>query len=494
MDISQDVISSAGLSPKTPDLIYGDVLSAYGQKDAALKAKAGIQVNVTQLNADKATALAPKMDEMAKSAEAPPPEAPKLERAPAYEKPTLTPKEVQDNFGLLMAASMLVGASSRAPFYGVMQAMTGALQGYQNRDDQLVKISMESFDKNLAAIKERNDAARQEFDLAWKKYSGNLPRLKQELEIIGAKYDLPIATENARVAGIDSAVKEFDNTIKSGETMLVKLQQMAEKQANDQANREQRAQQAREHNDTMRELAASRQAAAVDKGWKLMKDKAGQVYRVNVNAGLSQKQGKSGWEDVVELPGDVMNVGAKENQGRMFEEKAGMQYNTMKLAMKELDGLEKQGIQNMPFLGDIHFDSATGRLLSKHALTDEEQQLITAAQLFAEAAGHLERGANLTDQQFQRVVREFIPQPGDKDGTLKEKKDHRQNLLHGAQIVSGEVGAKIDKESAAQPKAEGTNTPEEEAELKALRAAMKSKGWIPPAEAQKPVDITVTPR
>lgn len=259
MDISQDTISSAGLSPKTSDLIYGDVMSTYGQKDAALKAKAGIQANVTQLNADKATALTPKMDEMAKSAEAPPPEAPKLERAPAYEKPTLTPKEVQDNFGLLMAASMLVGASSRAPFYGVMQAMTGALQGYQNRDDQLVKISMESFDKNLAAIKERNDAARQEFDQAWKKYSGNLPRLKQELEIIGAKYDLPIATENARVAGIDSAVKEFDNTIKSGETMLVKLQQMAEKQANDQANREQRAQQAREHNDTMRALAAQRQ-------------------------------------------------------------------------------------------------------------------------------------------------------------------------------------------------------------------------------------------
>lgn len=263
-DISQDTIAAAGLAPKVSDMIGGDVMGTYGQKSAALKTRTDALGKVEQLSANKATAEAPKMDEMAKAAAEPSPAAPPQERAPDYQKPQLNPKEVQDSFGQLMAMSMLVGLGSRTPFYAAMQAMTGALTGFQNRDDKLVEQSIKSYNAQLAAIKERNDAARVDFDAAWKKYASNLPRLKQELEIIGAKYDLPIATENARIASIDSAVKEFDNTIKSGETALTKLDQLAQKAQHDHEvlvetkARDQAAAQAREeaHQDRMAMIAS----------------------------------------------------------------------------------------------------------------------------------------------------------------------------------------------------------------------------------------------
>lgn len=142
---------------------------------------------------------------------------------------------------------------------------------------------------------------------------------------------------------------------------------------------------------------------------------------------------------------------ARSGEGRMYEERAAMQYNTMKLANEELSGLEKRGISKMPIAAEIVFSgdgtvSAVGRFGIKRALTDDEQQLVTAAQLWAEAGGHLERGANLTDQQFHRVIREFIPQPGDAPGTLAMKKAHRENLTKGAKIVAGRVGARLDIE------------------------------------------------
>lgn len=501
--ISQNTIAQAGLAPS--DMAYRDLMQTYGKRDDAMKQAAESAARVAPLQQAKADALAPKMDEAAAAAREKPPEAPKLEKSPDYQRPTVKPQDFQDQFGMMLAASMLVGVGSRQPFFDAMSGLTGAMKGYQAKDETLVKDSLAAFDRNLSALKERNLSARQEFDEAWKKYANNLPRLKQEIEILSAKYDMPIAAENARHASIDSVVKTLDGQIKSLQTAYEKGMSLAERERHDREQEKIERLRIAESNAIRRDAIAARTQASADKGWTLMKDKAGQVYRVNVNAGTQQKQTPQGWLEVGQLPPDVMRVGAKENQGRMFEEKAGMQYNTLLLATKELDALEKEGIKDMPFLADISFDShgiasATGRFGQKRALTDKEQQMVTAAQLFAEAAGHLERGANLTDQQFQRVVREFIPQPGDKEGNLKQKKDHRKNILEGAKIVSGEVGAKIDagkeRESGENKKPTGnnsqkptaTNTPEEQKELEALEAAERER-WTGNAVKGK-----ITPR
>lgn len=231
--LSQDTITQAGLASKPADMVASDVMSAYSQKGAALKGKKEAQDEAVKLDQEKAAALAPKLDAAAEDIQKPPPDAPTLEKSPDYKRPTVTPKELQDSFGMLLAASMLVGVGSRAPFYAAMQGMTGAMQGFQAKDEELVKESLNSFNANVTAIKERNDAARQEFEDAWRKYSTQPARMQQEIQILGAKYDLPLAAKNARVASYDSAIKEFDNTIKSGETTLIKLQQLAEKAQND---------------------------------------------------------------------------------------------------------------------------------------------------------------------------------------------------------------------------------------------------------------------
>lgn len=186
----------------------------------------------------------------------------------------------------------------------------------------------------------------------------------------------------------------------------------------------------------------------------------GERTKVIYNPQTSQYTDLNG--NVIQDPVNRIKPAPRADQPRIGEERAAMQYNTLKLAIKELDDLAAGGQSDMPFAGDIHFDqlgipSAVGRFGVKRELTDKEQQMVTAAQLFAEAAGHLERGAKLTNDQFLRVVGEFVPQPGDKPGTKKLKRDHRQNILEGAKITSGSVGEKLDKSRAERD----ANTPRE---------------------------------
>ena len=146
------------------------------------------------------------------------------------------------------------------------------------------------------------------------------------------------------------------------------------------------------------------------------------------------------------------------NTPHLGEEKAYAQGIQLSLANKELEKLS-QNKTTMPFLGDIHIDSngiagATGRLGIKKALSDEEQQFVAAAQLYAEAAGHIQSGARLTQSAFNRAVGEFIDQPGDKPGTLKVKKDHRDALVEGSVALAGPLG---DKLKAQQNKTESSN-------------------------------------
>ena len=252
-DISQDTIQQAGLSPQ--DLVYSDIIRAYGKKGEALKASAESMGRIGELQATKQAALAPKIDEAARVAGEAPPEAPKLEKTPGYERPTVAPDEIKESFGMLLATALLVGVSSRQPYYDAMAAMTGAMKGWQAKDEEIVKDSLASFDRNVAAIKSRNDAARADFDLAWKKYQNDLPRLNQEIQILSAKYDMPIAAEQANRGAIEDRIKGLDNQIKSGETTLTKLMDISQRAASAHEATMERAEAARQHSEAMLAIA-----------------------------------------------------------------------------------------------------------------------------------------------------------------------------------------------------------------------------------------------
>lgn len=501
--ISQDTIQTAGLSPRPEQMIQADVMSAYGQKGAALKEKTGIQDNVARLNAEKQTALAPKMDEMAVAAREKPPEAPALERSPAYERPTLQPKEVQDAFGLLMAASMLVGATSRAPFYATMEAMTGALTGFEKKDEKLVEESLKSFNANMTALKERNDAARLEFDQAWKKYADNLPRLKQELEIIGAKYDLPIATENARVASIDSAVKEFDNTIKSGETALIKLQQIGEKAENDRLNREQKKQQAQEHNETMRAIAAGRSGPTASPDGKPAPGVEAATWALLINNVHPFRQMSNAVMANVEKIAADNNMGPQELMSASADVKSRLQAKrTFETRVQNLGRAENQLELEIPVMEDAMnklapIDSPLASSLELAAIrrgvgTKEQRAMVTQLDQAAEAVFDEFNGIvtgnpgtlNVQDVQNAQHQYERAQSPTEMRAAIQGMRRIITNAKRANEKTRGEIMGGINdvltgkhskdagKEPSARPEAADTNTAAEDKEQADLERAL----------------------
>ena len=231
--ISQDTITRAGLAPQG-----SDIASMMGQRDDAMQLQQSQAGNVRGLQQMKSDVVGPKLDQVAEATRAPMPDAPKLERSPEYQRPTVTPQDMNESFGMLLATAMLVGAGSRQPFYDAMSAMTGAMKGWQAKDEQLVDDSMKAFDKNLSAIKERNDAARADFDAAWKKYGNNIQRLEQEVKIIAAKFDMPIAAAQADMGATQDRIATLDAQIKSGQQAIMAMQKISQQAADKKADRE----------------------------------------------------------------------------------------------------------------------------------------------------------------------------------------------------------------------------------------------------------------
>lgn len=186
----------------------------------------GTQQEQERLMREKTQALEPVRAQMLEEVKKTPGEPPKEEAAPSFQRPTVDPKEFHDSFGVLMAATMLVGAASRAPFFGTMEAMTGAMNGFMSGDKQLVDEALKEYDKNMAAIKERNAAKRREFDDAWNKHKNDLAALRSQLEIISAKYDDPAMLQAAKAKTITEAMKAGDANLRHMENMQLQMDKL----------------------------------------------------------------------------------------------------------------------------------------------------------------------------------------------------------------------------------------------------------------------------
>ena len=229
---------SSVLAPPSLDAqitrLYGQQQDAYKQEGALFDQSKGIAEKEKTALAEKEAAVAPIRDKQVAEAKNTP-EAPKEEKAPNYQRPTMDPEDLKKTFGVLMAVSMLVGLSSRDPYNNVANAMTGALNGFMKKDEELVKDSMVAFDKNLAAIKERNDGLRKDYEAAWKKHGNDMAALKLELEAVAAKWDMPMAQYALEKQSVSESIKAIEAHIKSNETALERLDKTAQQAKDAQA-------------------------------------------------------------------------------------------------------------------------------------------------------------------------------------------------------------------------------------------------------------------
>lgn len=147
----------------------------------------------------------------------------KEERMQDFERPQFDQQELNQTFGALMVASLILGSASRGPYNNVMGAMTGAINGFLKGDHDNVEEQFKVFDKNLVAMKERNTAIRDELQDAEKKWSHDLGALKTAYETVAAKYDLPLAQQALKDKNLAQAQQEIWREITSLDTAETRL-------------------------------------------------------------------------------------------------------------------------------------------------------------------------------------------------------------------------------------------------------------------------------
>lgn len=185
---TQDIVDSAGLGQRIPVLEQREQ-----QTLKKIEGLEGRQAEISEREIEtvkkRSEETAPVRESLRKKLGEVPPYSAKEEPTPKYQRPTMTPQELQQSFGMLLAASFLVGKNSRGPYNSMMSAMTGAMNGFRQQDERMVNESLRVFDKNLTSIKERNAQKRREVEAAFKAYQHDLSALKTELELVAAKYD-----------------------------------------------------------------------------------------------------------------------------------------------------------------------------------------------------------------------------------------------------------------------------------------------------------------
>lgn len=267
--MDQSIIDTAGIG-QNPDAI---IKSNAARREPLMKEAADVRAKRAEgfteserlIKAQEVEA-APAREAYAKKAgEAPDPRVTE-EKTPDFKRPTFDPKELNATFGILLAASMLLGKSSRGPYDNVMNSMTGAINGFLKGDQQNVEEAMKTFDKNLAAIKERNNAIRHEVESAEKKFKNDLGGLKAAYELIVAKYDLPLAQQALRDKSLAASQTELWKEINALDQSDMKATQLGENTkmhlSIEQGRREDRR-------DAMADRRAARGDAAADRSERM---------------------------------------------------------------------------------------------------------------------------------------------------------------------------------------------------------------------------------
>ena len=101
------------------------------------------------------------------------------------------------------------------------------------------------------------------------------------------------------------------------------------------------------------------------------------------------------------------------------------------------------------------FEGAPGRMeqaLSGKGIreftSDEQQQLQLAGSALAEAWLRMTTGAAYNEREFQTAYQMFVPQPGDKGGSLQMKRQNRQRLMRMLQTSAGRLQTSFEPMSA----------------------------------------------
>ena len=353
-------------------------------------------------------------------------------------------KTLSDSFSSFVALGALAGLLSKTPMTAALNNMTAAIQGVEAGDQAQYDRSYKEFQQNYQKATDYNKAKLDEYNRVFANAKTSLDEKMREAGLIAAKYGDELTRAEVRNQNYKGVLQAVDSSMTAQQRADEHKQTMDAEHQRISAQFEQAAEQKR-HN-----MAEEENQKNGGKG--TLQYKLNELDSLKASGAINDK------EYATKRKGLIEGIAGP----KIGEEKSFGQATPLILANKEITALEKSGT-HMPFAGDIHIDSggipsAAGRFGIRRSLTDDEQQLVTAAQLYAESAGHIQSGARLTQAAFDRVIREFIPMKGDKPGTIAEKQAHRDALEQSARLMSGKLGSQLAPHDGAPADASETKT------------------------------------
>ena len=173
-----------------------DVSKAVSALGADLSSKKGIQKAIQQkeqeykgLTEKKAGEIKPVIEAVGKQKA---PESPTLEPVKEYKASKIDPEKEKEAFSSMMAWSMIGGALTKQPLLAAMKNYTGAMQGWMEGDKQRLTKEKDEFDRNFKVAQAKNTAKLEEYKSAQTKYGNDVQGLMNQLKLISLKYEDPI--------------------------------------------------------------------------------------------------------------------------------------------------------------------------------------------------------------------------------------------------------------------------------------------------------------
>ena len=368
-------------------LSQGDAMraqSAQSQDDL----KASQERQDAAMNA-QAAALAPKRAELKAKLEQTP-QAPELKDVNATPpKPGFDPKEMYESLSLITALAALGGALTKQPLTAALNNFSAGVHGMVQGNEQAYQDNLKEFDANIRKAKEENDTIWKKYQAAKDKYGNDIQGLQNELSVIAAETQNPIAVELANQGRIVDLMKLQETQNNNYEKVLEQVSRIKEAAA--------RREETMAHNREIEYFAGRR----VDQGDKRLASGGGQSNTRNkiVQAGV-----KNATERLKEL---TANFGEAPKTSIMFGQHG--------------EGVFSRGAHAM----------------GQASLSSEQQQIDATYQSIVDEAIPVFTGGLRGSDAFRKFLMGQLPGPGDSDDTAAEKLRLFQANITGTSHVFG---------------------------------------------------------
>lgn len=176
----------------------------------------------TQLQGQKAEALAPLRQDLQKANAQPLPQAPQTQKPPPVPKPDDAQQQNGNQMWLTAAMflGVLSGAMTRNHATNALAAFSGTLQGVEQGRRDLFEQNMKTWEAENKKIVEANKEANDTYLRILKSRELDFEQKAQAIQIAAARYDDQIASQLAEAKNFEALAKSHDEQVKYREQLV----------------------------------------------------------------------------------------------------------------------------------------------------------------------------------------------------------------------------------------------------------------------------------